>query len=251
MARTRTATKSADVTTDAVPATGTPEAVADKIVAEYASADRSGKAKIRKAVNDAMLEAVTKLDVTSAAYHKSVLDRLVTVATKSSVPVDPRTALVIRIAALRAAADGLESGAFVPATTGDESPINVADLSLSDYVMTDADKAVVTDYAGRIGRERLVRTGRRNSLTDHIADAVRALGADGSVVTVRAIATFKSDSLPDGAPSDGAIAARLFPMRDGKASACTVPGIVPVDAVPGVHPRGARLEDVSDTSDEG
>lgn len=242
--RTKAATPVTPVTPTATdPATdGTPM---ERLVAKYRDADRIGKAKLRKKVNKDMLDAITSGNLEDAMANKAILDQFVRNSARESVPTDPRALLKVRITALRRAADYLESGSHAPAPTGDETPLDVTTMALGDYALTDEDEVAIEDQAVRFATARLTGTGRRNSLTDHIIQAVSDLGAEGNVVTIRSIAGYRSNSLPEGAPSDGAIAARLFPVdKNGLPRVCTVPGVVPVDSVPGIHPRGARLEEV-------
>lgn len=183
-------------------------------VAEYVAADAKGKAAIRKAATEALHKAVDALDMVAATAAKAALESYKAPTTKAPAEVDWQGLVADRIATLQAAVYQLSVGGFDGAPDGFEFD----------------GRTGTVDGSALAGLTKVRKSARRD-LGAMIEEVV-----DGDFVTVAGIrARIVAATEGDYVPSDGAIAARLFPSS----GTCTLRGIVPVEAT-GDQPRGAQ-----------
>lgn len=194
-------------------------------VADYMAADTKGKAAIRKAADDAVTAAIKAggIDGLAAAQSAMAVRESYTTARATSTPVEiDWTALVAdRIATLNAAVERLVSGNF------DGAP---------DGFVFDGSKSGTVDESALAGLTKVRRSARRD-LGSMIESVVT--GDFQTVAQIRAAIVAATDG--DYVPSDGAVAARLFPAN----GQCTLTGVAPVDAT-NESPRGAVAVHVED-----
>lgn len=199
-------------------------------VVAYRDADQSGKGKLRAEWTQRMHKAVDDLDLDAAKFAKATLDEFVTKSQAAREQVDPRVVIAQRIADLRHAADMLSRGEATP------TDLAVPEWSDSDFVgghLVLPDVEPNSESATKVATAKLTRTDQRRSIQTVIDNAFEGV-EEGDFLSVADIR--KRGQWEGYEPSDGAIAARLFP-RDG--GDCTLEGVEPVEAVPGKSPRGA------------
>lgn len=179
----------------------------------YRAMDAKGKGKVRSTLNRLMLAAFRAHDTETGEKVLAHLDTLkaAPTPTKSDVPVE--TAIAVRIATLRTAADLLESGEIVPIgmerdesddTESDETYPNVTAIAEAlETVQIDPDAARCIASA-RIGRK-----SPDNDIADVILNALHAV-PKGTELTMAAVANTKPGV------SDGAVAQRLFTKNGPK-----------------------------------
>lgn len=197
-------------------------------VEAYRAADPKGKGKIRANVQKAANAAVMAMDAEAAANHLATLAALTTSHKSAKVEVDPKQVIAQRVADLERAAHLLRTGAVVPtdldAEWTDEDFVG-GFLNLTDV---EADETNASKIAGT----KITRTTQTRSIQQVIDNAFEDLD-EGDFLTV---AQIRAKGQWEGyVPSDGAIAARLFP----KSGDCTLDGVEPTEAVAGGAPRGA------------
>lgn len=221
---------------------------ADAATAVYVAASSGDKARIRvahqEAVTRAMLAATGPDDIARVqamiAYEAFRSEAVGT----TKAPADPREGIAVTVAALVTKA--LDSFADL----SDDDATYVADLvGLGTGVDVFRLFAEVADGPGIGGDVRTVAAriktpaGRGASapggdIAAHIYEALTQVPA-GTTLTVAQIRAASTEAYPQGAPSGGAISARLYPVdADGKPKACTVDGVTPA-LVDGK--KGARL----------
>jgi hypothetical protein len=189
-------------------------------ITNYATADAAGKRAIRAALKSHMKACMAANDLTAFEWHTAI-NALPSKVSLDKPAVDYGTELAVRIATLRAAADLLESGAVTPEGMPADTMPQAVEASWS----------AVRESANRLASAKITRSTDRNSIGDVIARAIEGQesGTFLSVADVR-----RMGAIEGYVPSDGAIAARLFPA-DNKA--CTVPGVTPAEATSN-QPRG-------------
>ena len=205
------------------PATESRAAIIAKIndlAAAYQSADKSDKAKIRKSLDDIMR---TNLSAGEFMIAQAAHEALAGLVSKSpeKVEIDYSQVLADRIATLRYAADCLESGSLVP-TGWDDVTIDRSTLPRGTVDVEAADK---------IATAKITKSGDRHSIDDVVARAIEGKSAG----TFMKVSEVRLAGAIDGySPSDGAIAARLFP----KSGDCTLTGVIPAEATADRPVRG-------------
>lgn len=197
----------------------------------YAALDRSGKGRVRSAIEARSKSTIATADPTDPEAAMAALveaRRLAGIAEglksvrSHAAPADPTVALANRIATLRLAADLLESG-----MVGDE-PIEF-DPGTVRQIATRADVAVAYQLA-----EKSVT---RSAPTHKVEEGLRIAFADEPVGTFLKVGEIAKRWHAAGGPAgaDGRIAARLFAE-----SGCTVTFVEPTPATADTG-RGATL----------
>jgi hypothetical protein len=184
-------------------------------VSDYVAADVKGKAAIRKAAKDAFESAVRASDMSAAQLALAASDSYKSAsATKAPVEIDWQGLVADRIATLNEAIVRLASGNFDGAPEGFQS---------------DSTTTGTVDESALASLTKVRRSAKRDlgSLIEQVID-----GDFATVAQIRARIVAATDG--DYVPSDGAIAARLFPTS----GACTLSGVAPVEATTDA-PRGA------------
>jgi hypothetical protein len=167
----------------------------------YASLTQGDKATARTWTETQRDQAVRDMDIAAARAWMTIREALVTVSVRPQV--DPKVA-AIRTAALLTVAAGRIAQTF-----------DFDAAAIRNYTVTESDTATIERLSKIVGG-----TGTkapRGSVQAYVDDAFVDV-EPGTFLTCGEIARAA------GAPSDGAIAARLFP-RDG--SACTLTGVEP------------------------
>lgn len=187
----------------------------DATVARYADATAGVKTKIRNAVTGAMMDAVRSADIAGAQKWSAVSDAFAA-SRPVAEPIDNEKVIADRIIALRYAAHRLLMGDVAPDGI-DVATIDNAKVSayIADWEKSGDPDAVTNDVAtagNRIATQKITRTTVRGSIESHIETAFAGMPV-GTVLTVAQIRT------KSGAASDGAIAARVWPMADKKTGA--------------------------------
>jgi hypothetical protein len=212
-ADTGTDTTDTSTTTYAIPA-WTPDtdqaAYVASVGAAYRDADKTLKAAMRSAWARFQSSAIDALDMDRIALVRDI--NAVLVSSKPTVEVDPADAYLVRIRALRMAADRL-TDAFGEAHGADA---HAALLARLDGTLTDAERDAVNAMADKLatvptGR----RTGPQRSVEAHIRSALDAAPA-GTILTCAQVHNHRSDAYgPDESPSVGAIGAAWGREMDG------------------------------------
>lgn len=245
----------ADATTGQVP-----EASVAKVNEAYRAVEgNKGKGEARKYLEEAMLEAVGKLDAVAARSYSDLKANLSAAGGKSSAertPADPTAAFVQRVASLRLALsiveadrpEGVEDEKIETLVTESQSVVEAQRAYLADEsedkgdgpeltpVVRAAFKAASGKATGGGSRSTGGNSGGvRRDIGKHIASAFAEVEV-GGFLTIAEIAKHKSAEYEgtDG-PSQGAISARLFPTT-------TLKFVEPVEkgAIDGKNPKGAR-----------
>lgn len=206
----------------------TADLVAARVMADttaYATADTGTKARIRAALDRDAKAALRAGDFPTAQALMGALDSCTTAKVADKPVIDFSQVLADRIATLRLAADMLEDGSARP------------DGIASDVTIGDKVGVADADTARKIAGAKITRSTERRSIQAAVDRAFAGVKS-GTFLTVRQIAA--AGSLDDYTPSDGAVAARLFPTDDdGVPTTCTLTGVVPVPAT-ATTGRGAR-----------
>lgn len=181
----------------------------------YADATPGNKAKIRNAITAAMGAAVMKADIGLAQLYMTAQAGLMA-ATPAKTETDYTAELANRIMALRLAAHQLAMGNVTP----EGIPTDKIDMDRLATLIEGSDNMpectikiteAVSASASRIANAKITKSIDRGSIEDHIAQAFAQVPV-GTRLTVAQIRT------KSGAASDGAIAARLWPV-DAKTKA--------------------------------
>lgn len=203
------------------------------LVEAYANGDQKIKARIRADLTKASLAAVATLDMQAMVDAQSTLAALAPANRPARVQIDPRTVVAQRVADLRRAADLIEAGHVVP-TDLNWTP---ADQPLTDEWAVEADDETARKIAGT----KITRTDLRRSIDAVFDRAFDGLDS-GTFLTVSQIA--KRGAIEGYAPSDGAVAARLWPTdKDGNSREVTLDERYVPTAANGKTARGATLAD--------
>jgi hypothetical protein len=202
------------------------------VVSAYVGADSGDKARMRAALTTAIGTAVRAGDGPLASALIAVQDdQTASVGTKTPATVDVDLVLAERYAVLTLAADRIRYGFTGGLTDEQLESVDVDRVSDLITLWTDADRtdADLLDAARKVADQPL---GRRTAQPGgDIAAHVYQVCADnpGVELLVSTIQNASTDAYPNGAPSSGAITARLFPTdKDGNAKDCTIPGVRPL-----------------------
>lgn len=167
--------------------------VAIPTLADYQSADKDGKAAIRKAVRATMLDAVKNGDLPTAQAAQAALDGY-SPAKPERAEVDYQQVLATRISVLRQAAFALEQGHVVP--DGFPEGFTFDKETVADETATD----IVAEGA-KVALTKVTRSGNRSDIEAAIEAAFDGMPS-GTFLTCSEIAN------KQGLPSQGAVAAR-------------------------------------------
>jgi hypothetical protein len=235
-----------------------PEAAVAKVNEQYRAVEgNKGKGEARKFLEEAMLEAVGKLDAVAARGYSDLRAKLSAAggAKADKAPSDPTAAFVQRLASLRLAQQIVESerpegegiDEKVEALVNENTELitkqreylaneaeDKGDGPELNPVVRAAFKAASGKATGGTSRSGGSSGGVRHDTGKHIASAFADVEV-GTFLTIAEIANHKSAEYGDDTPSQGAISARLFPTT-------TVAGVEPVEkhAIDGKNPKGAR-----------
>lgn len=197
--------------------------------ASYIAANVSYKANVRKALNDALHSSVDNLDMEGATRAKAAIEGCKgSKAAKVATPVNHTETVLNRANALITAGIALLRGEAVP--TG----INPEDVDFSDNqavqdFLDNTDWSVIPGNADEkditaIATHKVTKSTERVDIAAHIAKVIE--GAEsGTFFSVRRIASTSTEFAPNGCPSDGAVAMRLFPQK----GETTLKGVKPVN----------------------
>lgn len=197
----------------------------------YTAANVTIKANVRKVLNADIHDNIDKMDIEGATAAKTALTGCMgTKAAKVATPVNHTEIVANRVTSLIGAAIALIRGNVVP--TG-INPADVDFTSIQDIpgfsdivsigdIMDFADNADITTIAG----QKVTKSAERVDIGAHIAKVIE--GAEiGTFFSVRHIASMSTEIAPNGCPSDGAVAMRLFPQK----GLCTLIGTLPIKPV--------------------
>lgn len=213
-------------------AEATEKSVVSEIIDMYGKADKSDKAAMRTMVENIRDARLEELDMVGAVSAKMTRDAMVSTPTSKKSEIDYNVVVAHRIVALRHAAHAILSGITLP--EGIEKDMIDID-TISDLVVNFGESDITDEIvkaAHSLATAKITRSGARRSIQD-VIDAAFEDAESGHFMTVADIR--RKGATPDYTPSDGAIAARLFP-KSGK---CTLSGIEAVEAT-ATDPRGAR-----------
>lgn len=193
----------------------------------YTSAEQGTKSKVRAQVEKSIKEALRAKEFETAGDLQDVLDSLVSAKiSKESAKIDFAQVIADKIANLRLAADMLESGAIVPEGIEPESVVDLA----TKITAALADKEAAT----KIASAKITKSSDRVDIEAHVAEVIADVES-GTFLKISEVAKVRTEAAPEGLPSQGALAARLF-AKGG----CTLDGVEPVEAT-ATAPKGLRV----------
>jgi hypothetical protein len=192
----------------------------------YTAANVSTKANVRKALNAALHASVDKMDMEGATRAKAAIEGCTGAkAAKVATPVNHAEVVAKRAFQLISAGKLLLSGEAVPNGLNpadvDKVAVNAAFDALGDNADNYLDK-VISDIA----TQKVTKSSERVDIGAHIASVIEGAEA-GTFFSVRTIASTSTEAAPNGCPSDGAVAMRLFPQN----GQCTLLGTLPIKPV--------------------
>jgi hypothetical protein len=245
-----------------------PEASIAKVNEAYRAVEgNKGKGEARKYLEEAMLEAVGKLDAVAARGYSDLKTNLTAAGGSKAdkAPSDPAAAFVQRRASLELALHIVNQGApevgedrdldaEVAKALGEAQELyashvaheaNEAEDKGDGPTLTPVVRAAIKAAAGKAtGSTRTSSGGNSGGVRRDIGKHIESAFAEvevGGFLTIAEIAKHKSAEYEgtDG-PSQGAISARLFPTT-------TVAGVEPIEkgAIDGKNPKGARKVEVA------
>lgn len=179
------------------------------LIAAYAAASVGDKTKARNAVTAGMGAAVMAADLPAAQLWMAAQTALASVSAAKAAPeVDYTQVVIDRAIGLAYAAKRLGYGDLTPeGIDADKIDNTRVEAAFREYLTGDMDK--VTDAQAKIAdaaaKAKITRSVKRGSVEAHI-EAAFAGTSVGTRLTVAQIRT------ASGAASDGAIAARVWPV---------------------------------------
>lgn len=190
----------------------------------YIAANVSIKANVRKMLNQGMMDAVDKLDIEAATNWKRAIEGCTGAkAAKAATPVNHAQIVAKRAYVLIAAGRAILDGT-VP------NGINPADVDFSEvrdiYDTLDNSDGSLNKDIEALSTQKVTKSTERVDIGAHIASVIEG-AQPGTFFSVRTIASTSTESAPNGCPSDGAVAMRLFPQK----GQCTLIGTLPIKPV--------------------
>lgn len=179
-------------------------------VAAYVAATTGDKTKIRNGIMSAMQSAVMAADIDTAQAWMAVQAKINENATKKATPVtDFNQVVADRVLAFLYAAHRITMGDKLPdGIPADQVDLDKVNTIVQAYLDAGDRDAVSTEVAAagtKLATTKITRSVERGSVEAHIAAAF----ADLPVGTPLTVAQIRTRS---GAASDGAIAARVWPV---------------------------------------
>lgn len=211
----------------------------DGVREAYASADKGGKARIRKFVTDAMMTAIVAKDMDAALAAKELNESLVTERANSATVVDYAQKVAERIVSLQNGIDRLLSDGPNNLPEGVELDLSAVQVKVDELLNSDnpdlVDESILSVKWGVKAQKR--------SIVSHVTEWANSVES-GKFATIAQIAAFRSDEYGTDNPSNGAVAAHLFGNADtahdgSKYEMSGTTGVVPVDRT-ATTVRGAR-----------
>lgn len=203
-------------------------------LAPFATADAATKRAVRAEVERSIKDALRTKEYEVAGDLQDTLDALLAakITKGESAPVDYTQALAdkinsFQVATLMLATFGAPDGSAVDMerllTLIDEEPASL-DATLAGIALAESVKIT-----------RTVRSESRVDLAAHVAEVISA-HESGTFLKISEVAKVSTEAAPNGLPSQGALAARLFPTSGD----CTLAGVEPVPAT-STSPKGLRV----------
>lgn len=211
----------------------------DEVRAAYENGDKSAKAAIRAFVTKVQKDAMRASDAETAFAAFALIESLRTVSVKSDKVVDYVTIVAERIIALESALFALTSG-YVPNLP---EGVEVSDSDIATKLDELRESGDRSEWLASGIPFATVKWGNglRRDITAHVAEWCESV-ENGTFGTIASIAAFRSNEYGTDNPSNGAIAAHLFPMKDGVTVSygkSDLTGVIPVEAS-ATTARGAR-----------
>lgn len=196
----------------------------------YANAEPKIKSAVRSAIEKMIKDALRTRDFADAATAQDALDLAVaSKITKTAESVDYTALLADKIHSFQVAASLL---ADLGSPEGTEVDMDRLATLLADRPSSSATLAGIT-LAESVRLSR-TRSESRVDLQAHVTQALAILDRpSGTFLKISEIAKVHTEAAPEGLPSQGALAARLFPSS----GTCTLTGVVPADAT-ATAPKG-------------
>ena len=194
----------------------------------YTGADVTIKANVRKALKEGQNAATRDMDLETALRYMTAIEGCVgQKAAKAAVPVNHAQIIAKRAYLLIQAGNALLAGT-VPNGLNPEDVDNVA-VNAAFVEISDNPDFPYTSEIQDIATQKVTKSSERVDIGAHIASVIE--GAEsGTFFSVRKIASTSTESAPNGCPSDGAVAMRLFPQKGES----TLIGTLPIKpALPG------------------
>ena len=176
------------------------------LLAGYHAAKGAEKAPFRAEAERRQNVATEALDIEAAKEAMEVRAAMVATTATEKAPVDHNVIVAARVAALRAAADAILAGTYIP------DGINADGIDLEKVAELVADATPDADAVAAIATEKITRRsrGRNGVIVEAIERAFESVES-GVTMTVSEIVAAGTDG--DYKPSGGAVANAL---RDGK-----------------------------------
>ena len=202
-------------------------------LAPFATADGPTKRAVKINVEKSIKDALRAKEYEVAGDLQDVLDAMIDFKiTKASTEVDVTALLADKI-------NSFQVATLMLATFGapDGSEVDMERLLVLIDEEPASESAVLAGIA-LAESVKITRTARSESRVDlaaHVAEVISA-HESGTFLKISEVAKVSTEAAPNGLPSQGALAARLFPTSGD----CTLAGVEPVAAT-STSPKGLRV----------
>lgn len=210
-----------DVTPDATPAAtptdSTPDmSTPDNAVAAYAAGDAKIKSAVRASIKKSMMACVVAGDIAGAQSWVAAENRLATTRATVATPVDYADVIARRVAALRVAANMIESGTVTPDGVPDDYAHDATDImSRVESIIESTVTAPDTDDTKSIMKSarttaatKITKSRDRHDTATYVRRALSKVNI-GTPVTVAQLINLGAVDGDDYRPTSGAVTARL------------------------------------------
>lgn len=221
----------------------------DEVRETYSNGSRAAKGAIRAHYAKVMKDALAAKDAVAAFAANDLMATLVTIPTKSDKVVDYVEIVANRIICIENGLNALIADGPDNLPEGVELDMSAVSDKLRELRNSyDSELTVNADVSAFVDKTlksvKFGLTGPSRSIVAHVAEWAASV-ASGTFATCATIGSFRSATYGTDRPSDGAIAAHLFPSdsKTGDAKAygkSDLTGVIPVEALPGKNARGAR-----------
>jgi hypothetical protein len=191
----------------------------------YTAANVTDKAKVRATLKAGLSDAIGAMNLDAAKrYNDASNGVLGAKAAKAATPVNQTDVIAKRAYMLVRAGMTLLGGVTPNGLNPENSDMSEIKAAFDAYmdgtlILDEKDEEGVLDIA----TAKVTKSAERVDIAAHVAEVIQDI-PNGTFVSVRTIASTSTQAAPNGCPSDGAVAMRLFPQKGAK---CTLPDVEP------------------------
>lgn len=198
----------------------------------YSSAEQGIKSKVRSTLDKIVKDSLRSRAFDEATAAQDALDLATSTSKiKAAKEIDYSALLADRVEALLGAAAAIMAGHLPEGIDEDMIDWDVVNEAARKV---ERDVWEPTESMIKVAKAKITKSTDRVDIEAHVAEVIADV-EPGTFLKISEVARVRTEAAPEGLPSQGALAARLF-AKGG----CTLDGVEPVEAS-ATAPKGLRV----------